>query len=217
MEKDSFERQLEKMVSQADQNAPNNAGDRERVWSNVKLKNRAQKWWWGASAAVVTACFVLAFYQMKEPTTTIAVLKDKPLSKPKTSLAISLPEKEQAISTKETQIKQERIKHPKPDIHMIDEPVSRLVETKPINTVATPQIATIQAIVETTVENRPQKVAEPEFTVQFKKGTATVKNVDGGQVYTSFKKFKLKRDTTYFATVEEKQPNPMKLSFKKEN
>jgi len=216
MEKDSFERQLERIVSQADQTAPN-ASDRERVWNNVKLKNKTQKWWWIASAAAIIVCFVFVFYQIKEPLKTIHVVKNKPLNIPKTPLEVSLPKKELAIASKRMQTKQKRVKQPELITQVMEQPVFRLVETKPINMVATPQIASIKTIAETTVQNHSKKEVEPEFTVQFKKGTATVNNVDQGQVFTALKKFKLKRDTTYFATVEEKQPNRMKLSFKKEN
>jgi len=218
MEKDSFERQLEKIVFQADQNTSNvTTSDRERVWNNVKLKNKPQKWWWISSAAAVIVCVVLAFYQIKEPSKTIAVLKDKPLDKRKIPVKINLHEKAQAISIKTPQAKREKVKQPQPTANITDEPAFRLIDNKPINTVDATQMANIKTMVETRVENHLQKVAEPEFTVQFKRGTTSFKNVDEGQVYTTLKKFKLKRDTTYFATVEEKQPKRMKLSFKKEN
>ncbi len=162
-------------------------------------------------------CFVFAFYQINEPLKTIHVVKNKPLNIPKTPSEVSLPKKELTIASKRTQTKQQSVKQPELNTQVMEQPVFRLVETKPINTVAAPQITTIKTIVETTVQNHPKNEVEPEFTVQFKKGTATVNNVDQGQVFTALKKFKLKRDTTYFATVEEKQPNRMKLSFKKEN
>ncbi len=59
MEKDSFERQLERIVSQADQTT-NNASDRDRVWNNVKLKNKTQKWWWigGSNNCVLCICIL---------------------------------------------------------------------------------------------------------------------------------------------------------------
>jgi len=215
MEKDSFESQLRSTVLRAELTI-NQSSDKERVWNAIHKKKRDQRKFYYAVAAVAIMFFSFALYFNQEQE--IIPIK-KEFTVKKTTSGDSLEEKGKQVKTAilpsikklhsitKTQLKKET------NVALNLEKIVAMPEQEAVIVIKNPII--VPVVQNDAIVNN--QAIEPPFTVVFKRGVSTVNSINEGLIYTTLKKFKLKRDTTYFANAEEKQSTKFKLSFKKEN
>lgn len=213
MEKDNFESLLRTKVLQAELSLNQNS-NKEGVWNAIQKKRQPQRKFYYAAAAILFILGTVSVFYLKEDKTTAMLTKLKVKQKP---MATEQPKPQ--ILAREKIIKNAEV--PLKVTPTEQTIVIKVREKQEIIPALKVDEAISSVTLSTDIENKVVSVANPkevpEFTVQFKRGTSTVNRTDEGLIYTAFKKFKLKRDTTYFASAQEKQPTKMKLSFKKEN
>ena len=219
MEKDSFERMLRDKVLQAEAALKQNS-HKEGVWNSIQKKRQPRYKWYYFGAAIL---FIIGtgsvFYLKKDEAITVATKTDKHIV---TSLPIQ-------SNVEPARVKQEMVPTEKVETEQLAviKPVESAVPTVnafaqkeglsiPVSPVADEIVAVIMKEVDAEIKVTPMTIV-PEFTVQYKRGISIVENANENVIITTLKKFKLKRDTTYFANIVEKQSNKMKLTFKKEN
>ena len=222
MEKNSFEAKLHALLQDVDENTSVGEHARERVWGKVKTQSRASKrYWFGAAAAVLIGILGIFLQPNHEVSIATKVKKGKsPDRKTQMIANTAKSEKRQSHSP------QEVLKQLKPNHRALtlkqevsaskttQEVPLRLLETK-LAEQAESRIAIVNLTPETQVQPMGKEENKAEFTVQFKRGKPILPANYGS--YTNLLTFKLKRDTTYLANAEEKQPVNLKLGFKNEN
>lgn len=213
MEKNSFESKLQELVREADQIM--NTGDeaKERVWNKVKPKGRRPTWYWVAAVAAVLLGIIGTFYQPKKEVSVAArVLKGKPTDTKKQISEAGPITKEKRIPSTQDLSKRIKPTQKASTLTNLPAPVLTGIQTKPI-TADEPPIAVIITLPEKILSTPVHQEATAEFTVQFKRGKPA-NSASNGSLTTMLKTFKLRKDTSYLANSEEKQPTKIKLSFK---
>ena len=213
MEKDNFEEYLKRIVVKADENPTDQLG-RERVWKNVQPKRKNKLFWYVAAAVIIMLfSFVLYFNQGRE----ISVIKEELITENALPIPFEKKLNDNKITAPQPAQKLNAItnKQPKIDtnVKVTSEKTIVIPAQQEVLMAKNPTVVAVE-------QSNPvivQQPIEPTFTVQFKRGASTAVKNEDVTVSTVFKKFMLKRDTTYFASSAEKQPSKIKLNFKKEN
>ena len=222
MEKDSFEELLRSKVLQAE-SALNANSDKEKVWNSIQKRQQPRRKFYYAAAAVLFIIGMVGTFYLKNDEAIMVVKKTKieepsiaPLAK--ASVVEPAKVKQEMKPLKKAEI--EQLATVKPTESLTPKP-STVVQKAGSITVS-PMEDDVVALVTKNVntENKITPISTqiiPEFTVQLKRGVPIADHADENIIITSLKKFKLKRDTTYFANAVEKQPTNLRLTFKKEN
>ncbi len=215
MEKDSFENQLRNKVLLAELSINQNS-NKEGVWNAIQKKRKPQRklYYSAAAIAIMFFSFALYFNQKQE---IITIKKEFTAQNPASVSSLEenvneiktaiLPTRKGLNPITKTQLKMDTNVAVTPEKIVVMPEQEVAMATK--NTTIVP-VEQNQAIIN-------NQAIEQSFTVQFKRGTFIAQNNNESLIIATLKKFKLKRDTTYFANAEEKQPTKIKLSFKKEN
>jgi hypothetical protein len=217
MERDSFEDALQQAIVKHDEQLDQSTG-KERVWQAIDKGKRVKRWMWYAAAVVVIAFStvgIIGLPENKQPEKrTVKVAKPKVIEAPMGIVPISQEKNSLTVQNS----KGSKIILP-PQLPK-DSAISALAEVEktaaPVLPIEVAKIAVIPHLV-AAIPKEEDKMPEPAFTVQFKRGKPTAKTNEENMVFTAFRRFRLKRDTSYMANAEEKQPKKMKLSFRKEN
>lgn len=221
MEKDSFENQLRQKVLQAEL-ALNQRSDKDKVWSSIQKKQQPRRKLYYVAAAIACIIGIASVFYIKNDEGIITVTKAKKenqviahLPKP---LAVELAKvnntRSKIVNQPIAKVKSAESTAPLPNnVAHTEEPLLAVLPEADEVVAVVPKIGNAE---NKTISTTPSTLV-PEFTVQFKRGISIVENANENVIITTLKKFKLKRDTTYFANVVEKQSNKMKLTFKKEN
>jgi len=215
MEKDSFEELLRRKVLQAE-SALDLDSNKEKVWNSIQKKQQPKrKFYYAAAAILLMIGLGSVFYLKKDEAITIAKKIDveKPVVASLKKPLIVAPAKRIIEKTPAKRVESEQVELPISPV--VVQNVEPLIPVQPVEN-------NIVAMVPKTTNTGKTGTIDassvvPEFTVQLKRGVSIVDNTDENIIITNLKKFKLKRDTTYFANAAEKQPTPLKLTFKKEN
>jgi hypothetical protein len=222
MEKDSFEELLRSKVLQAESTL-NPTASKEKVWNIIQEKQQPKRRFYYAAAAILLVIGSIFYIKSNEAIIMVTkVKKGDSVTKPlPNSPAIEPLEINQPITQVEKADVEPRFAFKRAQTVP---PIANVVVGKkdvpapvlPIlddDVVVMPKNVSIEKAVSPT---SPVTVV-PEFTVQLKRGVTIIDHSDENIIITSLRKFKLKRDTTYFANAGEIQSTRLKLTFKKEN
>ncbi len=226
MERDSFENQLRYKVLQAELRL-NQDANKEKVWNDIQKKRNPKRKLYYAAAAVLLIVGALSLLYIKNNQSQDQFVENKPKEKTRVSnlqreqvLQEKVIEKQPLATLKD--IKDEKqISGELEQLAISSSGINLPTQVTPImlSQLADEKIVALQKAenAENRVVPMPTSTTIPEFTVQLKRGAAIADNTSDNLIITTLKKFKLKRDTTYFANAEEKQSTKIKLTFKKEN
>ena len=223
MEKDSFEELLRGKVEQAE-SALNTNSDKEKVWNSIQKRQQPRRKFYYAAAAILLIIGMGSLFYMKTEEAIIiakTTKTEKPIIAffPKPLVVEPARVKQEMAPVKKAEMKPLALVKPVEGAA----PIPNTVAHKEGHSIAVlPEPNEIVAVIPKNVNTETKIIPlsapiVPEFTVQLKRGAIIANNADENIIITSLKKFKLKRDTTYFANAEEKHSTKIKLTFKKEN
>ena len=225
MEKDSFEKLLRSKVLQAE-SALNQSLDKEKVWNAIQKRKPPIHKFYYAAAAVVFCIGLVSLIYVKENQTMSSLAKLKIKEKPVHTNLPKQQESQAGIIIQKTHFSVKADLNKKISVAKEEEQITLISEasrSKGLMAIDIPSVGEVMASLPKS-DNAVNKAEAmhtmaivPEFTVQFKRGVSVSKEINENSIITNLKKFKLKRDTTYFANAIEKQPTKIRLTYKKEN
>lgn len=205
MEKDSFDEKLQQMVLQSDL-LHSHSSSKERVWAQINKPRKQKKRWYYAAAACLLLAIAFGILSLPKEETKLNPMV-KRLKKPSAKAAVERP-----MLAIQPVLKKPVFKKISTKIG-VDTAIAPSVSDKPnvIENLKSPEIAlnTNPPIVQT----KPVATTEePEFTVQFKRGTIAATTAIPA-TRTVFKKFGFKKDSLYYANNENTHKIPFKIKF----